>query len=173
MNPRSLTPIERLKLINQFRILEKLYPEHAEDYQESREIIAKGYTIQYQQVFGELFDEMDIEECKYVYDVLEMYRTLIRSYDALTDKKGLKPEDVRFRGFDGNNESKRYAFAEHLQKQRKWAESLMGYLNSHSEFTVSLYPRMLEKYEAIRDQVLASHTGNLQLTAEQIKEVIS
>ena len=115
---------------------------------------------------------MDIEECKYVYDVLDLYHTLIQSYDALTDKQGLTPEDVRFRGFDGNNESKRWAFAEHLQKQGKWKETLTGGVNSHSMTTMSLYPRMLAKFQPIRQKILASCSGNWQLTAEQIREVI-
>lgn len=172
MEPTTLTPVERLQLINQFRILEKLYPENAQDYAESRGIIARGYTIQYEEVFSEVFEEMDIEESKYVYDVLDMYRVLIQSYDALADKKGLTPEDVRFRGFDGNNESKRHAFVEHLKKQGKWAETLTGGLNSHSMSTMSLYPRMLERYEPINRQILATH-GRWELTAEQIREVIS
>jgi uncharacterized protein YfbU (UPF0304 family) len=142
MAPKTLTPVERLELINQFRILGKLYPEHGEDYAESREIIAHGYTIQYEEVFKQVFEEMDIEQCKYVFDVLDMYRMLIQSYDALTDKKGLKPGDVRFRGFDGNNESDRYAFAGHLQEQGKWPETLTGDLNSHSMTTMTLYPLM-------------------------------
>jgi len=170
---KTLTPVERLQLINQFRILEKLYPEHAKDYAESRAIIAAGYTIQYDEVFTEVYEEMNVEEGRYVYDVLNLYRILIQSYEALTDKKGLTPEDVRFRGFDGNNETKRWAFTEHLKEQGKWTETLTGGLNSHSETTISLYPRMLEKYEPIREKMLASHTVNWLLTAEQIKEVIS
>ena len=169
----TLTPAERLQLINQFRILEKLYPEDAEHYAESRGIIAHGYTIQYEEVFNEVYEEMDIEECQYVFDVLDLYRTLTRSFDALTDKKGLTSENVRFQGFDGNNESRRHAFAEHLRKQGKWTETLTGRLNSHSKITMSLYPRMLAKFEPIQEQILASHTGNWELTAEQIREVIS
>jgi uncharacterized protein YfbU (UPF0304 family) len=173
MEPKTLTPVERLQLVNQFRILEKLDPEHAENYAKSRSIIADGYTIQYDEVFGGVFEEMNIEECDYVYDVLNLYRTLIQGYDALIDKKGLTPENVRFRGFDGNNETKRYAFAEHLRRQGKWRETLTGGLNSHTEMTKSLYPRMLAKFEPIRKQMMASHTGDWQLTAEQIREIIS
>ena|ERR1700691_5048142 len=170
---KTLTPVERLQLINQFRILEKLYPEHAEDYAASREIIAHGYAIQYEEAFTEVYEEMDVEEGEYVYDVLNLHRTLVQSYEALTDKKGLTLDDIRFRGFDGNNETKRWAFAEHLQKQGKWKETLTGGLNSHSEMTMHRYPRMLEKFEPIRQQILASLTGNWLLTAEQIREVIS
>jgi uncharacterized protein YfbU (UPF0304 family) len=173
MDVTMLTPVERLQLINQFSILEKLYPEHAEGYAESRRIIAEGYTIQYEDVFKEVWPEMEIEECKYVYDVLDLYRVLIDSYNALTDKKGLTPEDVRFQGFDANNEGKHHGFVMHLRKQGKWTETLTGSLNSHSISTKSLYPRMLAKFKPISDQILASHRGNCQLTAEQIREVIS
>lgn len=170
---KSLTPVERLQLINQFRILEKLYPENAKDYAESREIIAHGYTIQYErEVFGEVWEEMDIEECKYVFDVLDMHRTLIQSYDALTDKKGLTPDNVRFRGFDGNNESKCWAFTEHLKKQGLWVETLTGGVNSHFP-TKARYVNMLKKFEPIKEKILESHTGNWDLTAEQIREIIS
>ncbi len=169
---KTLTPTERLLLINQFRMLEKLYPEGAKDWAESRDIIAHGYTIEYEDVFSEVFEEMDIEECKYVYDVLDLHRTLIQSFEALADKKGLTLDDVRFRGFDGNNESKRWAFTEHLKKQGKWQETLTGGLNSHSISTMSRYPRMLEKYEPIKEQLIAG-TGHWQMTAEQIREVIS
>lgn len=173
MNPETLTASERLQIANQFRILEKLYPEQADHYAEMRDIIANGYTSQYEGVFNETDEEMSIQECKYVYDVLDMYRILISSYNALTDKKGLTPEDVHFQGFDGNNESKHLAFAEHLRKQGRWQETLKGNLNSHSIFTLSLYPRMLAKFEPISKEILASRTGNWLLTAEQIKEVIS
>jgi|HubBroStandDraft_2_1064218.scaffolds.fasta_scaffold01583_4 uncharacterized protein YfbU (UPF0304 family) len=172
MEPETLTPVERLQLINQFRILEKLYPEQAEDYEESRDIIANGYTIQYGEVFSEVFEEMSMDECKYVFDVLDLHRTLINSYQALSDKKGLTPEDVRFRGFDGNNETKRYAFAVHLQKLGKWQETLTGGLNSHSQSTMSRYLLMLERFEPIKQEILAGLAGNWLLSAEQIREVI-
>ncbi|MGA3328212.1 MAG: YfbU family protein [Terriglobia bacterium] len=173
MQPKSLTPVERLQLVNQFRILEKLYPEQAADYEEWRGIIARGYTIQYGDVFNEVWEEMEFADCEYVYEVLNLYRILIQSYDALTDKKGLKPEDVRFQGFDLNNESKHFSFAEHLRKQGKWTETLTGNLNSHSMTTMSLYPRMLKKFEPIQKQLMASHASPWLLTAEQIKEIIS
>ncbi len=169
----SLTPPERLQLINQFRILAKLDPDHEQEYAEHREIIAHGYTLQYDEVFSEVQEEMNIDECKYVYDVLDLFRVLIRSYDALTDKKGLTADDVAFRGFDGNNEGKRYAFAKHLKEQGLWTETLTANLNSHSMITMSLYPKMLNKFEPIRQEILTSHSGNWLITAEQIKEVIS
>lgn len=168
----SLTSFERLSLINQLAILKKLEPENAEDYKNQIEILHSGYSVLYGEVFQDVYDEMPLEECKYVFDVLDMFRNLINSFSMLTDKQGLTADDVRFRGFDGNNESKRWAFAEYLKKTGRWQETLVGSVNSHSTRTMSLYPEMLQRYEPIKQKIVDSHTGNWQLTAEQIKIVI-
>jgi uncharacterized protein YfbU (UPF0304 family) len=169
----TLTPVERLTLANQLQILEKLDSVNAEDYKRQRDIIVHGYTIQYDEVFTEIHDEMSVEECRYVYDVLDLYRVLIRSYQELKDKEGLIAVDVKFKGFDGNNESKRWAFAEHLKKEGRWTETLTGGLNSHSINTMSLYPKMLDRFEPIQQAILDSHSGNWIITADQIKKVIN
>ncbi len=169
---KTLTAAERLQLVNQLRILEILDPDHAVDYAEDREIIAKGYTAQYNDVFTGVYDEMPFDECTYVYDVLDCHRVLIQSFNALPDKQGLTPDDVKFQGFDGNNESKRLALAEHLKKQGKWTETLVGGLNSHSMSTMSRYPRMLANFKPISDKISSTH-GDWQLTADEIRKVIS
>ena len=167
----TLSKVERLMLANQLRILEKVDSENADGYKKDRDIIVHGYAIEYEDVFTEIYSEMSVEECRYVYDVLDLYRVLIRSYDELKDKEGLTPDDVKFQGFDGNNESKRWAFAEHLKREGRWTESLSGYLNSHSMRTISLYPKMLERFDPIRQQILDTHSDWI-LTADQIKQVI-
>jgi uncharacterized protein YfbU (UPF0304 family) len=168
----SLTPFERLSLMNQLAILKKLDPEGAEDYENQIQILHSGYSVLYGEVFQYVYEEMPLEECEYVFDVLDMHRNLINSFDALNDKQGLTPDDVRFRGFDGNNETKRWAFAEYLQKTGRWKETLVGGLNSHSMTTMYRYPEMLKRYEPIKQKILDSHSGNWQLTAEQIKVII-
>lgn len=145
----TLTPVERLQLANQFKILEKLYPEDAEHYAASGEIVEHGYSIEYGDVFSNIFPEMSFGECEYVYDVLDMHRALIGSFNELKEKDGLTLEDVSFKGFDGNNESKCLALAVRLQKEGKWTETLVGELNSHSISTIARYPRMLEKFNPV------------------------
>jgi uncharacterized protein YfbU (UPF0304 family) len=168
----SLTPFERLSLMNQLEILKKLDPDNAKDYDDQIEILHGGYTIRYEELFNYVFEEMPMEACRYVYDVLDMHRNLINSFNALADKQGLTADDVRFEGFDGNNESKNWAFAEHLQKKGLWQETLVGSVNSHSMTTIDRYPEMLARYEPIKQKIIDSHTGKWQLTAEQIKTVI-
>jgi uncharacterized protein YfbU (UPF0304 family) len=169
----TLTPVERLQLANQLEILEKLYPEQAEIYAARRDIVEHGYSIEYGDVFSDIFTEMSFDECEYVYDVLDMHRVLISSFNELKDKDGLTLADVSFKGFDGNNESKRHAFAEHLQKEGKWTETLVGGLNSHSISTVTRYPRMLQKFNPIWQSINKTSVGGGDLTAKQIREIIA
>ena len=168
----SLTPFERLSLMNQLAILKKLDPENAEDYENQIQIHHSGYSVLYGEVFQYVYEEMPLDECEYVFDVLDMHGALINSFEALKDKQGLTADDVRFRGFDGNNETKRLAFAEYLQKTGRWKETLVGGLNSHSMMTMQRYPEMLKRYEPIKQKIIDSHSGNWLLTAEQIKVVI-
>ena len=168
----TLTPFERLSLMNQLSILKHLDPENSEHYEDQIEILHGGYTIMYGELFKTVFEEMDVDECKYVFDVLDMFRALINSFEALEDKQGLTAEDVQFEGFDGNNETKRWAFAEYLQEAGRWKETLVGGMDSHSIMTMHRYPQMLERYEPIKQKILDSHMGKWQLTAEQIKEVV-
>ena len=168
----SLTPFERLTLMNQLAILKKLDPDNGEDYDDKIKILHSGYTIRYQDIFLDVYEEMPIEDCKYVYDVLDMHRILINSFNGLQDTQGLTADDVRFRGFDGNNETKNWAFAEYLQKKGLWQETLVGGMNSHSMSTMDRYPQLLERFEPIKQEIIDNHMGNWQLTAEQIKTVI-
>jgi uncharacterized protein len=172
--PSSLSRVERLQLVNQFEILEKLDPDHARFYAEKREILERGYTVLYEQVFQGIFsEEMSMNECNYVFDVLDMHRDLINGYEGLEDKAGLTPEDVAFRGFDGNNESQRYGFVLHLREAGKWQESLSkGSLNSHTQSTIHRYPPMLERWKKFRDQLRENPGARWELTADQIKEII-
>jgi uncharacterized protein YfbU (UPF0304 family) len=171
--PKTLTPAERVTLSNQYRILEKLYPDEAEHYAALREIVDGGYSIEYGDLFNNIYTEMPFEECEYVYDVLDMFRVLITSFNALTDKAGLTPTDVNFDGFDGNNEGKRFGFARHLQKEGKWTETLVGGLNSHSQSTIYRYRKMLEKFRRISETLNKTAVGGWDLSAEQIREIIS
>lgn len=168
----TLTPFERLSLMNQFSILKAVDPENEEHYEKQIEILHSGYTILYGEVFKPVYEEMELDECRYVFDVLDMFRILINSFEALNAKQGLTADDVAFEGFDGNNETKRWAFAEYLQESGRWKETLVGDLNSHSIMTMHRYPKMLERYEPIKQQIIDSHTGKWQLMAEQIKTVI-
>lgn len=173
-NPRTLTVLERLQLANQFAILEELVDENEKDhYAKCREIMESGYTIMYGEVFQGISDELPQDYCEFVFDVLDMHRDLMTSFEQLKDKESIDPSQVNFRGFDGNNESELMGFLTFLKGQGRWSETLEKCpLNSHFP-TVDRYQAMLRNWKPIRDK----YKGDLgtdwhNLTAEEIKQVL-
>ncbi|EPD5886849.1 TPA: YfbU family protein [Vibrio cholerae] len=165
----KFTPKERLNLINQYKILAKLYPEDAEHYDELREILEEGYEIFYSMVDQWVCEDMPKEEGKFVLDILDLYR-FIEDYKRISkDENIIKHHRSSFRGFDGNNESEYMAFARFLIiKQGKFSEQKdylrqNDNLNSHMPM-VDIYKRMLEKWKALGKPY--------QLTAEQIQNIL-
>lgn len=150
MDENKLSQKDRLILVNQFKILEKLYPEEAEYYLEKREILEQGYELLYTDVFGELYERFSEEECREVLDILDLYRVITFSYRDLEDKSEIEEYKVRFAGFDGNNECKQLAFAEFfIKKLNRFQELFYGEpnrsFNSHCP-TMYKYKPMLEKW---------------------------
>jgi len=175
--PTSLDPIQRLQLINQYLILEKIDPREKDTYSNNRRVLEEGYTAFYGELLNTIDEEMPPEECEFVFDVLNMYRDLIGSYERLADKSGIEAVDVQFGGFDGNNESKQLRFLKYLKKIGRYSETLKAERdwNSHSE-TVSEYRRMLHTFSRIqaerKQSMHAMHPDRWVLTADQIKEII-
>lgn len=141
----NFTLKERLSLANQYAIMEKLSEDEddAKHYAHLRTIVQDGLTLEY----GDLssgFEEEELTEqqCNEVIDILDMYRHITESYEALADKEGFTPADVRLPGFDGNDhlESRYAAYVELHLDQGNWHElqDRKGNLNSHRQ--------MLEKY---------------------------
>lgn len=142
----KLTRAQRWTLSNQYRILEALYPDEAEDLRHTREALESGYELAYPPVnISE--DGVTEEECREVVDILDMHRALHFSYGRLEDKKGIKEGDVRFRGFDGNNETKYLSYARYFcgldggGERFKELDRGDGF-NSHMP-VVDMYRRML------------------------------
>lgn len=147
----QLTLKERLFLQNQYLILEKLYP--AGGYAEKRAIVENGYTYHYDDLFNSISDkELSIEDCKFVLDVLEMYRGIIFSNRKLKDSA---LPDVSFPGFDGNNETELMAYARFfmidLDRYDEIKEGSGNDFNSHSQMRPR-YELMLEKWLAINNE---------------------
>ena len=133
------TAVERLILANQYRILAKL--EHEEAFERKAEALMEGHAFFYGNV-PELYDELSETDTRYVLDVLQLFASLSTSYRQLSDKSGIKPSDVEFYGFDGNNEVDFLGFAQALKKNGRYTETLSGKLNSHMP-TTEMYERML------------------------------
>lgn len=167
MNP---TEVERLILVNQYRILAILDPKNKESYDLAADTFMSGYEGAYDwhTEFADVSrDGLTKAQCDEVMDILSMYAHLQRSYDRLQDKSGVKPERVDFPGFDGNSETELMSFCRFLVKSDKFAyvrQAGRDDFNSHMGM-LGNYRRMLSVYRPIRDP-------GVFLTLEQIKAVL-
>lgn len=155
-NKYALTLPERLILVNQYKIMQKLTENENEkkEYDNLINALKSGFAIHYQDCFNYMGeDDMTIEECQEVLDILEMYRGIIYSYQAILRDKtatSLKPCDVMFPGFDGNNEFKQLSyvryFIEDLDRYSEIQElDHTDNFNSHGQM-LSKYRNMLAKW---------------------------
>ncbi|MFG1188714.1 YfbU family protein [Xanthobacter flavus] len=139
----SLSKKERLQLYLQYTILDKLDPGNG--WGHLAEIVQDGYTSYYSRLTDHIGDEFDIEMCRFVEDVLSMFDGLQWPYI----QKGIPvPSELKFIGFDGNNETDLMAYARFLRRDRRW-ESLEVFDNCNSHFPMrEAYARMLPVWRA-------------------------
>lgn len=165
----KLSRVERWMLSNQYRILEALHPDEAEDLKETRVAIERGFELHYDWNIPNIYDESDVmteAQCIEIGEMLSMFTALSESYDALSDKSGLKDWKVQLIGFDGNTEFKEMGYAKYLCKVdgRKRANLRDKIVDSHIP-VLNRYRAMLNIWKGI-DQ-------KLDLTKEQMIEFAS
>ncbi|WP_052721941.1 YfbU family protein [Pseudomonas synxantha] len=124
----------------------------------------QGWALgwKYPGLFEDLGD--DPEGVKYVADVLEMWSVLEESFKNL-DAAGLKAladtsphsgKDVKFPGFDGNNEHRYLHIARiFVEDLDRWSEFTGRIVNSHMP-TTDGYRRMLEVFDEIRSNKMSN-----------------
>ena len=150
MIPKKLTIIERQILANQFKILANL-EEDSEYYETKVEILERGFTGEYHEVFNVHSDEVDYETCRETSEILNMYRRINNAIAELTDeeKAEMDLERIAFQGFDANNNSHYHYMSFMVEKLNKWQEHNGNYLNSHSEIPLMKYRKMLEYQNSV------------------------
>lgn len=169
----KLTRMERAKFIYLFKILKNQGDEDY-DYENMIKALQYGFELHYSDVFECLYDEeLKAEECREVLDILEMYRGIIYSYNSLKQKGKigtLTEEEVRFPGFDGNNEGKQMSYADYfikdLDRYSEIEELSHGYYNSHCPM-LHRYRSMLKKWEAYQ-----TLPNRYMMNEQQIKDLI-
>lgn len=172
-NKFSLTRLQRLFLSNQYRILEALYPDQADDYAVRREAIELGYELLYDWDVEYIYDGEDIltkEEALEVWNTFDMFDTLKRSADSLGKLNWLLDNpNSSFKGYDGNHETKFMAFAEFtIERLRRFQYIDLpanNYFNSHIPMR-PIYQTMLGRWHDISD------SSRLKLTEDQIKYIL-
>ena len=118
-----LSKIQRLTLINQYKILAELDKENRKQYEEFIEILSSGYSVFYDTLTEWISDEMKEEDGEFVLDVLDLY-CAVEVYEMHNETlKGLK--DTKFCVFYGNREFQEMIFTRFLiLKQNKFPELL-------------------------------------------------
>jgi uncharacterized protein YfbU (UPF0304 family) len=174
----NLTDGEKLILMMLAEIHEKVGIKNGIDPTFVKEAIWSGNAWGLKWKFPGVFDTSETPESvrDEVLDVLDMWSLIEWSYKDLSkaDKARVEKEaepfgkNVRFRGFDGNNESK------HLNVARFLIDHLDRYsdfknrdLNSHMP-SIDAYRRMFKVFESMRNSL----GGRGSLDASQIIEIL-
>lgn len=161
----SLNKKERLQYIYLLKILENLCPEKSSEYANYRKALEQGFTLHYEDMMIEISEEeLSVEGCKEVLAILEMYRGIIYSYRALKEDIetiSLKDEDVKFPGFDGNNETEQMLYVEYLIEDLGRYSEIQdlsnNYYNSHREM-LGKYRSMLKTWDSYRSLLKDRHS---------------
>lgn len=143
----SLSKEERLILANQLKILEKLYPEEAEYYSQSRKALEEGYALHYRTVFQDIYDEMPESDSQEVIDILNMYRAMCFSTQKAENKDVLEKLPLfQFPGFDANEELNQFMYTQYyIVDLNRFQELCYG--DSMPEF--NSHEPMLETYRSM------------------------
>lgn len=183
----TLDKKERLFLSNQLEILknqqiimESLAGGKESDvdssyYDNQIKALREGFELHYEDAFENIYDGLSIEDCKFVLDVLEMYRGITYSYMALNRDgrlKELRDSDIAFPGFDLNTETEYYLYCRYFildldrySEIQQYAGEHFDY-NSHTSTTIPKYRRQIktwQEYESLDNRYLMSEDQLLKL----------
>lgn len=147
MTNTTLTFAERATLANQYQILEKLDPEHAEDYAQAREIVENGYEALYETINPAIKTAaVPAEAGKEVFDILDMFKAIEGSLSKLG--RSADEMSIAFEGFDASSHH-HFKLAYFLRrKQGKWAE-LSQYPDTSSGTALPRYRKMMEAWHSL------------------------
>lgn len=159
----NLNRTERWILANQYRILAALYPK--EGYDRVHIALEHGYAAAIAQLSDHIYpdeDTLSLQECSEVLNIMSTYEALQRSRKALEDPGDIDVDDVRFEGFDGNNEAKYMGYAQYVIEQEHrftYLDREEG-LNSHMpllgdyRLMVDQWQQLGRRYNLTRDEML-------------------
>lgn len=150
---------DRWVLSNQLKILSILDPENLVYYEKYQKIIENGYEGLYNDCIQFIVpDDQTIteEESNLTLTILDMFRAITFSLNKIDDKTGIDLNQLKFEGFDGNNEGKYYDFVKFFCTEfdgERFPEIGKGTdnFNSHSP-VLATYKRMLDVWKACKDK---------------------
>lgn len=177
---KTLTLGYQLLLASQGDLRDDRYD--AEYFRNTVEALEYGYAGEYPQIFAGTDEGLSYDECRLVWDILDMFRVIKFSVRDLGpsgwEQTGVVDAEYygSFRGFDGNIdlESRMIGYVKHLvrtgrwEEQRTFLEEKRG--NSHSEM-LPTYRSMLAEFKPTWRKAM-SRGGRPHLSAEEIRSVL-
>ena len=161
---------DRVAFVLQLKILEKLYPEEADYYSRQRLAIEGGYSLHYSDLSESFSPELSLDDCREVLDILDMYRAINYSHERLGENSPFNEDQIKFPGFDGNNESRQHSYIRYfildlgrfdeLRGERKFPD-----FNSHR--------KMLPQYRGMLEVWKGRDAKDPYLNAESIQELLT
>lgn len=161
---------ERVILVELMQISNKVVGNN--ENENAIEALRSGYVTEYPHFFSGINrEEFDPQDASFVFDILDCYQDLQRTAHKLNDENLIK--EVRFPGFDGNNEFEFMAFANYLVRGNRWAhiDGASENMNSHSSM-LGMYRRMVEKWQQIKSSNPNPDGSRELFTREQVGEVL-
>ena len=137
---------ERRILLNQYEMLRALIPDRSEEFAQAERIVSSGYEDLYGELNGGVDEIATPGMIKEVLAILDMFRTFDNVY---TEAGSPVPDEAKFQGFDGNNETEHFAFARFfVEDMRRYEEQSGASFNSHAPM-LDRYRRMLRTYKTL------------------------
>ncbi|WP_151834099.1 YfbU family protein [Acinetobacter ursingii] len=144
----ELTDKERLFLANQHEILGHLNKDNSDYHFKLAEQLRDGHEWLYSQSFDNFSENLPDDAAELVLNILQIYEMIQDAYDGLSDKSLISEHQIKFPGFDGNNETEFMGFVDALEKDNRFVDVIQtGNRNSHSP-KVHVYERMIAKWQA-------------------------
>ena len=116
----KLSRTERWIISNQLRMLAILDQDQRKYYEQCQKIIEDGFEILYDdciQYISSDDETFSVEKSRRVLDILDMFRGINNCLQKLEDTSGLEIDNLKFHGFDGNEEAEYLVFAEFFCKE--------------------------------------------------------
>jgi uncharacterized protein len=144
----TLSCAERILLANQFKILEILDPNSANEYSQSREIVEAGYQYLYETINTSISTaDMPAETGEEVSEILDMFCVLEHSSKDLG--KTIEQLEVTFDGFE-ESDAHHYHFAMFARRKLgRWSELKHYPDSSQTESTLPRYRSMLDSWRTM------------------------
>jgi uncharacterized protein YfbU (UPF0304 family) len=184
--PTSLSKRDRRQLALLHRIVQLVSDDEDEGKHHGRmiEVLEHGFTGEYSDEFLSIYDELPLDECRLVWDILDMFRVIEASVDnvgvdAVRALDEHAEQALRFRGFDLNDrrESRLADYAAHMVHGDRWAELAVYFDDKHERGnshapTLDTYLRMRIVFQPIWEAMIhGPDRGRYHLTEGELLEL--